>query len=522
MSLVLGVSSLAQRREPEAAICAAGALRQLGWREIEVVVEDLGRGVGVGSDRGRAACDGVGNYHSIRCCSAEQAQAVGWMNLTRAAAFLGISARTLRLAIDRSEIEAQHPLPEGPWVLRKVSDVVSDRGRLYFAVFARSLATGMIGVLLGIYLSELNFGADAIGVIVGVGLGGAALATLLVTCYADRAGHRTILLLVTFASFAGAVLLAVSAHPIALGLAALIGMVNGMGRDRGAALVVEQAVLPATASDRERTVVFAKYNVLQDVGHALGALLATLPLALQQSGVAEVPAFRTSVAIYAVLSLLPAVAYWRLSSHIEAPRVAALNRVSPETRGILWRISSLFALDSVAGGFLTTALLSFFFHERFGVGVESIGLLFFAARIANAASHIGAAWLARHIGLVNTMVFTHIPSSLLLATVPFMPSFPTAAALFLVREGLVEMDVPTRQSYVMAVVRPEERAFASGVTHLVRLGGWAIAPAIAGMLMTGGNLTLPLMIGAGMKIAYDLMLWRSFRRVRPPEELGPT
>jgi len=350
-------------------------------------------------------------------------------------------------------------------------------------------------------------------------LGGAALATLFATFYADRVGHRSTLLLVTLASCAGAVLLAVSAHSVALGAAALIGMVNGMGRDRGAALVVEQAALPATTSDRERTMVFAKYNVLQDVGHALGALLAGLPSVLQQGGVADLPAFRASVAVYAVLSFLPVLAYWRLSSSIEAPRVASGRRVSPETRSILWKISSLFALDSLAGGFLTTALLSFFFHERFGVGVESIGLLFFAARIANAASHIAAAWLARRIGLVNTMVFTHIPSSLLLATVPFVPTFPIAAALFLLREGLVEMDVPTRQSYVMAVVRPEERAFASGVTHLVRLACWAIAPAIAGYLMSGSDLALPLLIGAGMKIAYDLMLWRSFRRIRPPEEV---
>ena len=403
----------------------------------------------------------------------------------------------------------------------RASRLVSDRGWLYFAVFVRSLATGMIGVLLGIYLSELHLGADAIGVIVGLGLGGAAVATFLATLYADRAGHRATLLLVTFSSCVGAVLLALSTHPVALGFAALVGMVNGMGRDRGAALVVEQSALPATASDRERTMVFAKYNVLQDIGHAVGALLAALPAILQQSGVAELPAFRTSVAVYAALSFLPVLAYWRLSSNVEATHVAAAKRVSPETRSILWKISSLFALDSLAGGFLTTALLSFFFHERFGVGIEMIGLLFFAARIANAASHIAAAWLAQRIGLVNTMVFTHIPSSLLLATVPFMPSFPIAAVLFLLREGFVEMDVPTRQSYVMAIVRPEERAFASGVTHLVRLAGWAIAPALAGYLMSGSNLALPLLIGAGMKIAYDLMLWRSFRRLRPPEECEP-
>jgi len=396
---------------------------------------------------------------------------------------------------------------------------VSDRSWLYIAVSVRSLATGMMGVLLGLYLAELRLGADAIGVIVAVGLGGAAVATLLVTLFADRIGHRRTLLLVTLASFVGALLLSFSTHPLALGFAALVGMVNGMGRDRGAALVVEQAALPATTTDRERTMVFAKYNVLQDIGHALGALLAGLPTLLQHGGVGALPAFRGTAALYALLSLLPVLAYWRLSPGVEAPRVTRAQQVSPDTRRILWRISSLFALDSVAGGFLTTALLSFFFHRRFGVGVETIGLLFFAARIANAASHIGAAWLARRIGLVNTMVFTHIPSSLLLATVPFMPSFPVAAALFLAREGLVEMDVPTRQSYVMAVVRPEERAFASGVTHLVRLAGWAIAPAIAGYWMGGGHLALPLVIGAAMKVVYDLLLWRAFRRVRPPEEI---
>jgi MFS family permease len=152
------------------------------------------------------------------------------------------------------------------------------------------------------------------------------------------------------------------------------------------------------------------------------------------------------------------------------------------------------------------------------VGLEVIAPLFFFARLANALSHAGAAWLAGRIGLVNTMVFTHIPSSLLLVTVAYAPSFPVAAALFLLRESLVEMDVPTRQSYVMALVRPEERALASGVTHLVRVAAWAVAPGLAGLLMAGVSPALPLVVGAGLKIAYDVALWRAFRHVRPPEE----
>jgi len=185
---------------------------------------------------------------------------------------------------------------------------------------------------------------------------------------------------------------------------------------------------------------------------------------------------------------------------------------------VLAKICSLFAIDSLGGGFLTSALLSVFFFERFGVGAGAIGPLFFAARVANAGSHLGAAWLAKRIGLVNTMVFTHIPSSLLLLTVPFAPTFPIAAALFLLREGLVEMDVPTRQSYVMAVVRPEERSIASGVTHLVRLAAWAVAPGFAGLFMKGVSIAAPLVIGAGMKIAYDVLLWTAFRSRKPPEE----
>ncbi len=192
--------------------------------------------------------------------------------------------------------------------------------------------------------------------------------------------------------------------------------------------------------------------------------------------------------------------------------------MSPASRRILVRISALFAIDSLGGGFLTTALLSFFFHERFGVTADRLGLLFFGARTANALSHLGAAWLARRIGLVNTMVFTHIPSSLLLVTVAVAPSFPVAAVLFLLREGLVEMDVPTRQSYVMAVVRPEERTFASGLTHLVRMGGWAVAPAFAGLLMQSLSLLTPLLAGAAMKVSYDVMLYRTFRGTAPPEE----
>ncbi|HLE84617.1 MAG TPA: MFS transporter, partial [Thermoanaerobaculia bacterium] len=178
----------------------------------------------------------------------------------------------------------------------------------------------------------------------------------------------------------------------------------------------------------------------------------------------------------------------------------------------------LFALDGIGGGFLVTTLLSYYFFERFGASPGAVALLFFAARLANLLSNFGAAWLARRFGLVNTMVFTHIPASLLLVAVAFVPTFAVAAALFLVREMLVEMDVPTRQSYVMAVVAPEERTAAAGVTNLVRLGGWAAGPALAGWTMEHWALGAPLVLGAAIKIVYDLLLWTAFRQVKPPEE----
>ena len=394
-----------------------------------------------------------------------------------------------------------------------------DRTILYTASFLRALATGLIGVHLGFYLAALRFEAGAIGLVVTLGLAGATAATVGVTWGADRVGHRRLLAGLAAVAGLGGVALAVSTHPAVVGAAAFLGMVNGMGRDRGAALVLEQAVLPATGSDDRRTFNFAVYHLCQDFGHALGALLAGVPAMLASTGApATLVSPRTPVFFYALLMLVPLFLYPRLSPAVEPIAASPGLRVSPGSRRFLAKLSGLFALDALGSGFLTTTLLAYFFHVRFGVSAAAVGPLFFGARIANALSHLAAAWLARRIGLVNTMVFTHIPSSLLLLTVAVAPSFPVAAALFLLREALVEMDVPTRQSYVMAIVRPEERTVASGVTHLVRLGAWAVAPVFAGAAMQRFALLAPLAVGAAMKISYDLLLYFSFRKVRPPEE----
>jgi MFS family permease len=398
---------------------------------------------------------------------------------------------------------------------------LDDRRILLAAAFARSLATGMLGVLLGLFLASLGFRAPAIGAVVAAGLAGCAAAAVVVTFAGDRLGRRRSLVAIALlGAFATALAATAVRGPAVMAVVAFVGMLNGMGRDRGAALVLDQAILPSTAADADRTAAFAWYNVLQDAGHALGALLAATPPLLRAAGLDAAGALRAPLLLCAALLLVTAALYARLSPAAEAVPRPARAAASPETRRILVRISALFGLDAVAGGFLTASLLAYFFFERFGAGEGAIGLLFFGARVANAASHLGAAWLARRIGLVNTMVFTHVPSSLLLLTVPFAPSFPVAAALFLLREGLVEMDVPTRQSYVVAMVPPEARTLASGVTSLVRLAGWAAAPAVAGALMAGAALGTPLVVGAAMKLAYDGMLYVAFKDLKPPEERG--
>lgn len=392
---------------------------------------------------------------------------------------------------------------------------------IYFATTLRSIATAMTGVLAGIYLARLHLSASAIGVVIAAGLTGGALAALLATVSADALGRRRFLFALAILTAAGGFVVAFASNQFIIGAAAFFGMLNGMGKDRGAALAVEQAILPSTAPDHQRTSIFAFYNVLQSAGAAAGALMAAMPsLLVRAAGMPETAALRVAITVYAALIAITALMYLGLTEDVEVYAPVTVAGVSRETRGVLLRLSALFALDSIGGGFLTQALISLYFVERFGVSTAAVGALYFGASAANAISQLIAPVLARRIGLVNTMVFTHLPSSVVLMLIPFAPTFPIAAALFLIRESMVQMDVPARQSYVMAVVRPEERTFASGVTGLVRLGGWAIAPSFAGLFMQGVSMSTPLFAGPALKIVYDLSLYWQFRHLRPPEEMG--
>jgi MFS family permease len=396
---------------------------------------------------------------------------------------------------------------------------VSDRALLCAAAFLRATAVGMISVLLGIHLAVAGLDAERIGLIVGAGLGGSALAALAVTVAGDRMGRRNCLVAIALLGAAGAFAFCALSGTPALAAAASVGMINGMGRDRGPSLILETAMLPATVSERGRTGAFAWYSLWQDAGHALGALLAGVPGLLQETaGLSALGSGRAAIGGYGCILLIMGLPYLAMSRGLEPQPGAPRGRLSPAARRVIGRLAALFALDGLGSGFLTTALLSYYFFERFGAGSGEIAAIFFGARVLNALSHLAAARLAARIGLINTMVFTHIPSSLLLMTVAVAPSFPVAAVLFLLREGLVEMDVPTRQSYVMAVVGPGERTAASGVTHLSRLAVWAVGPALAGLVTQRAGLWVPLVAGACIKIAYDVLLYAAFRGLPPPEE----
>jgi MFS family permease len=392
------------------------------------------------------------------------------------------------------------------------------------AGFLRSFGVGLMGVVLGIYLFRTGLTSFAIGLVIAVGLAGSAVATVLVSLVADRAGRRFFFLILSLLSGVAGIALAVSPSLPVLALLAFVGMLNGTGTDRSAASALDQAVIPGLVSDVKRTWNLAWYNVLLDGGGALGAMAAALPVLLQrQLSVSVLRSYRLIFFGYFGLFLAVAALYFFLSPAVEVAASSELARartkIAPESKRIVAKLTALFSLDAFGGGFLTDALVAYWFFRRFGIGEESLGLVFFAVHVLNALSHLGAAWLARRIGLVKTMVFTHLPSSLFLIAVPFAPSFKVAILLFLCREALVEMDVPTRQSYVAAVVRPNERTFASGLTNVARNVFWAIGSSVAGLVMQNVAFSAPLIIGGGTKVAYDLVLYRAFRKLRPPEEL---
>jgi MFS family permease len=393
---------------------------------------------------------------------------------------------------------------------------------IYIAAWMRSFGIGLLGVVLGVFLYREGYSSTAIGLVIAAGLAGAATGTVFITFKADRLGRRRTLFVLSLLTALGSLPLIFHFGLPAMVLIAYLGMLNGMGSDRSPAFALEQATIPGLVSDEKRTWALAWYSVVLDASGALGALAAGIPIAAQKWWSMDLArSYRYLFIGYAAISVLTALLYLLLSEDIEIRKEGARGTrvaVSAETKSTIKRISALFAIDAFGGGFLTDALVSYWFFRRFGIAESQLALLFFTVHVLNALSHLGAAWLARRIGLIRTMVFTHLPSSMFLIAAAFMPSPRWAIVLFLLRESLVEMDVPTRQSYVAAVVQPGERTFAAGVTNLVRNGAWAAASAVAGVFMQQVALAAPLLLGGGLKIIYDGLLWRAFRHLAPPEE----
>jgi MFS family permease len=316
-------------------------------------------------------------------------------------------------------------------------------------------------------------------------------------------------------------------------VAGTLGVISPSGHEVGPFLSIEQAALSHVVTDRDRTETFAWYTLAGSIATALGALVAgSGTRALQNAGVAPVPSYRAVVVLYAILGLLLAALFHRLSRAAEAATlgekralqlsVAGLSGLD-RSRDVVVRLSALFALDSFGGGFVIQSFAAYWFHLRFGVDPGTLGAIFFWANIFAGLSALAASRLAARIGLVRTMVFTHVPSNILLILVPLMPTLSSAIAVLLVRFSISQMDVPTRQSFVMAVVPPEERSAAAGVTGVARTIGASISPVLAGMLFAHPSLVnVPFFIAGVLKISYDVTLYRLFVAVQAPgEPRGP-
>ncbi|MDO8485778.1 MAG: MFS transporter [Candidatus Limnocylindrales bacterium] len=402
-------------------------------------------------------------------------------------------------------------------------------GRLLFELRTlRMFGYGFLAVILVLYLDALGLDALTIGAILTLTLVGDTLISLWLTTNADRIGRRRVLIAGSLLMVVAGLVFALTSWPPLLILAATIGVISPTGNEVGPFLAIEQAALSEAIQGTRRTSTFAWYNLVGYAATATGALLAGIvSQALLDRGLAAADAYRAIVIGYALIGLAMALGCRRLGDAIEAPspgedlpadgirRRFGLGR----SKGVVLRLSALFSIDAFAGGFIPMSLMAYWFHLRFGVEPAVLGAIFFGSNLLAAVSALSAARIAARIGLINTMVFSHIPSNLLLIAIPLMPTLPLAVGVLLLRFSLSQMDVPTRQSYVMAVVDPDERSAAAGVTGIARTTGAAISPALSAVLISNGGLAaLPFYLAGGLKIVYDLLLYREFRSVRPPEE----
>lgn len=387
---------------------------------------------------------------------------------------------------------------------------------LYVARGLRGFGDGFATILIPAYLSTIGYSPVAIGVVATASLLGTALLTLGVGAIAPRFDLRGLML-------AGALLMVLtgltfpsSPYIVVIVVVAFVGTINPSTGDLGVLVPLEHAMLAREVADQSRTRAFARYSLIGALSMAVGALMAGVPDLLALAGIGRLTSFKLMFLTYALLGVASAALYFKL------PRVRA-DEDKPHaplgpSRGIVYKLAALFSLDAFAGGFIVQSLLALWLFERFGLSISAASLFFFWSSTLSAFSYPVAARIAQRVGLINTMVFTHIPSSLFLILAAFSSDLHLVLGLLLARSALSQMDVPTRTSYVMAVVTPAERAAAASITAVPRSLASAISPTFAGVLLTSALPGLPLVICGTLKIAYDFALLFSFRNIKPPEE----
>ncbi|HKM71927.1 MAG TPA: MFS transporter [Stellaceae bacterium] len=394
----------------------------------------------------------------------------------------------------------------------------ADALRVLAARGVRAFGDGFVALLLPIYLVELGFSALAIGAIVTRTLIGTALLTLWVGWIANRHSRRLLLL-------AAAVLMAATGAGFAgitdfwpLLVIAFVGTMNPTSGDASIFVPLEQTVLTQTIAARQRTALFARYSVIGSCATALGVLAAALPdFMTAWTGCTRVAAMRLMFSLYAGLGLVAFLLYRPLSPAVEVADEAPKAPLQQSKR-LVYGMAALFGMDSFGTGFLVQSLLALWLYQAFQVSVTTTAAILFWSSLCSAVSYLVAVPIAARIGLINTMVFTHLPSNILLILIPFAPNLATAIALLLARSALSQMDVPTRTSYVMAVVTPPERPAAASITAVPKTFAWAAGSMISGYLLTLSTFGWPLLIGGVIKGVYDILLLIKFQKVRPPEE----
>jgi MFS family permease len=409
-------------------------------------------------------------------------------------------------------------MPGRMWLIPESAN--ANARRILLAKALRSLADGCVSILLPVYLLRLGLGAWEVGTLATATLLGSTVLTVLTGLITARFGHRRPLMAAaTLMVLTGLTFPLFTTFPPLL-LIAFLGTLNPSSGDVSIFLPLEQSLLGGSVADRDRTALFARYSVVASALGGLGTLLAALPqYAAAWLGTTALWAMRDAFFLYALIGLVAGAIYRGIRDE-KRDAVATTHRPLDTSRGIVYRLAVLFSLDAFGGGFFVQSILALWLIKTFGLSTAAVGALFFGCSLLTAASYLAAPLIARRIGLINTMVFTHLPSNVCLIAMAFAPNLPTVVILLLLRSLLSQMDVPTRSSYVMAVVTAPERSAAAGLTTVPRSLAAAFSPTISGYLLSASSLAWPLLIGGALKMVYDVTLLAMFRHLRPPEEVG--